>query len=111
MRWFIEGDIKGCFDNINHQVLVSIINTKIKDARLIKQIHKLLKAGYLEAWQYFNTYSGTPQGRIMSPIFANIYMNELDKFVEQLAVDFDKPRTQCLTPEYDVLQKNQAYQL
>ena len=105
MRWFIEGDIKGFFDNINHQVLVSIINTKIKDARLIKLIHKLLKAGYLEDWQYFNTYSGTPQGGIVSPIFANIYLNELDKFVEQLAADFDKPRTQRLTPEYDALQK------
>ena len=105
MRWFVEGDIKGCFDNINHQVLVSIINTKIKDARLIKLIYKLLKAGYLEDWQYFNTYSGTPQGGIVSPIFANIYLNELDKFVEQLAADFDKPRTQRLTPEYDALQK------
>lgn len=105
MRWFIEGDIKGCFDNIDHQVLVSTINSKIKDARLVKLIHKLLKAGYLEDWQYFNTYSGTPQGGIVSPIFANIYLNELDKFVEQLAQDFDKPRQQRLTPEYDALRK------
>lgn len=105
MRWFIEGDIKGCFDNIDHSVLVSIVNSKIKDARLVKLIHKLLKAGYLEDWQYFNTYSGTPQGGIVSPLFANIYLNELDKFVEKLAQDFDRPRQQRLTPEYEAIRK------
>jgi len=62
IRWFVEGDIKGCFDNIDHQVLVGIINNKIKDARLIKLIWKMLKAGYCEDWKYFGTHSGTPQG-------------------------------------------------
>jgi group II intron reverse transcriptase/maturase len=60
IRWFVEGDIKGCFDNIGHSVLVGLINTKIKDARIIKLIYKFLKAGYLENWQYHKTYSGTP---------------------------------------------------
>ena len=46
-RWFVEGDIKGCFDNINHEVLVGLINQKIKDARLIKLIHKFMKDGYV----------------------------------------------------------------
>lgn len=63
IRWFVEGDIKGCFDNIDHSALVGIISSKIKDARLIKLIWKLLKAGYCEDWQYHMTYSGTPQGR------------------------------------------------
>lgn len=62
MRWFVEGDIKGCFDNIDHSVLVGLIHSKIKDARLIKLIYKFLKAGYLEDWKYHKTYSGTPQG-------------------------------------------------
>jgi len=61
-RWFVEGDIKGCFDNINHAVLVGLLNNKIKDARITKLIYKFLKAGYLENWQYHKTYSGTPQG-------------------------------------------------
>ena len=100
IRWFVEGDIKGCFDNINHSALVSIINRKIKDARLIKLIWKLLKAGYCEDWQYHMTYSGTPQGGICSPIFANIYLHELDKFVVSLAKDFDKPKKAKFTPEY-----------
>lgn len=83
VSWFIEGDIKGCFDNIDHQVLANVINAKIKDARLIQLIWKFLKAGYMEDWQYHATYSGCPQGGIVSPILANIYLNELDKFVEK----------------------------
>ena len=57
-RWFIEGDIKGCFDHIDHTVLVGLVNQKIKDARLIKLLHKFLKAGYMEDWRYHTTYSG-----------------------------------------------------
>jgi len=100
-KWFIEGDIKGCFDNINHSVLIKTINTKIKDAKLTQLIWKFLKAGYLENWQYNKTHSGTPQGGIISPILANIYLNELDKFVEKLKAEFDKPAKYKLNPEYD----------
>ena len=60
--WFIEGDIKGCFDNIDHHVLVSVLNAKIKDARLIQLVWKFLKAGYVEDWKYYTTHSGCPQG-------------------------------------------------
>ena len=89
MRWFVEGDIKGCFDNIDHRVLVGLIHSKIKDARLIQLIYKFLKAGYLEDWKYHKTYSGTPQGGIISPLLANIYLYELDKFVMKLKSEFD----------------------
>ena len=101
VRWFIEGDIKGCFDNIDHTVLVGLIGRKIKDARLLKLVHAFLKAGYLEDWKYHRTYSGTPQGGIVSPILANIYLHELDQFVEQLKVKFDvhTPRG-TFRPEY-----------
>lgn len=101
MSWFIEGDIKGCFDNIDHQVLANVINAKIKDARLIQLIWKFLKAGYMEDWQYHATYSGCPQGGIVSPILANIYLNELDKFVGKTAKEFYKSRDRHHTPEYD----------
>lgn len=104
-RWFIEGDIKGCFDNINHQVLTEFIGTKIKDAKLIKLIWKFLKAGYLENWKFNATYSGTPQGGIVSPIFANIYLHELDKFVLNLAEQFNKPRVQLHTTEYNRIKR------
>lgn len=99
--WLIEGDIKGCFDNIDHRVLANVINAKIKDARLIQLIWKFLKAGYMEDWQYHATYSGCPQGGIVSPILANIYLNELDKFVEKTAKEFYKSRDRHHTPEYD----------
>lgn len=99
-RWFVEGDIKGCFDNINHAVLVGLLSNKIKDARITKLIYKFLKAGYLEDWQYHKTYSGTPQGGIISPLLANIYLHELDKFVMKLKSEFDTPGVGRITPEY-----------
>lgn len=99
-RWFVEGDIKGCFDNINHAVLVGFLSNKIKDARITKLIYKFLKAGYLENWQYHKTYSGTPQGGIISPLLANIYLHELDKFVMKLKSEFDTPGVGQITPEY-----------
>ena len=101
VTWFIEGDIKGCFDNINHNVLVDIIGRKIKDARLCQLIWKFLRAGYMENWHYNATYSGCPQGGIISPLLANIYLNELDKFAEQTAAAFGKERTQLHTKEYN----------
>ena len=101
IRWFIEGDIKGCFDNIDHHVLVSLIGRKIKDAQLLQLVWKFLRAGYLENWQYHTTYSGTPQGGIVSPILANIYLHELDKFVETLKEEFDAPPVSQYTLEYN----------
>jgi group II intron reverse transcriptase/maturase len=106
-RWLIEGDIKGCFDNIDHAVLVGLINRKIKDARLIKLIHKFMKAGYVEDWRYHGTYSGTPQGGIISPILANMYLHELDKFVMKLKADFDVYEKKKYTPEYRALRSKQ----
>jgi RNA-directed DNA polymerase len=108
-RWFIEGDIKGCFDNIDHRVLADLIGSKIKDARFIQLVYKFLKAGYMEDWKYNNTYSGTPQGGIVSPIFANIYLHKLDKYVAKLKDDFDKPQTERFTSEYAKLLYKRNY--
>ena len=100
VRWFVEGDIKGCFDNIDHAVLVGLLNNKVKDARMIKLIYKFLKAGYMENWQHHKTYSGTPQGSGASPLLANIYLHELDKFVMKLKTDFDTAGKKKVNPEY-----------
>ncbi len=62
VKWFVEGDIKGFFDNINHEILIKILSERIKDERFLRIIRKFLKAGYLEEWRFHNTYSGTPQG-------------------------------------------------
>jgi group II intron reverse transcriptase/maturase len=84
--WFIEGDIKGCFDNIDHSVLLSILREKIHDHRFLTLVENLLKAGYLEQWTYRPTLSGTPQGGIVSPVLTNIYLDKLDKFVDQTLI-------------------------
>lgn len=81
-KWFIEFDIEGYFDNINHDILLDILKEKIVDGRFIALIYKFLTAGYLENWKYSPSFSGTPQGGIISPILANIYLDKLDKFLE-----------------------------
>jgi group II intron reverse transcriptase/maturase len=65
--WFIEGDIKGCFDNIDHEILLKIIRRDIHDDRLLRLLGGLLRAGYMEDWRYHETTSGTPQGGIIAP--------------------------------------------
>ena len=102
ITWFIEGDIKGCFDNIDHEVLIDILSRKIKDSKFLNVIRQFLKAGYIEHWVYNRTYSGTPQGGICSPILANIYLNEMDRKFEEIKLRFDSPRAAGET-------KTQAY--
>ena len=89
-KWFIEGDIKGFFDNINHGVMIEILRERISDERFLRLIRKFLNAGYLEEWHFNRTYSGTPQGGIISPILANIYLDKFDKYMKKYAQDFHK---------------------
>jgi len=99
-KWFIEGDIKGFFDNIDHNVLVDILKERIADERFIRLIRKFLKAGYVEQWHYHHTYSGTPQGGIISPILANIYLDKFDKYMNEYADKFNKGKEKRLNPQY-----------
>ena len=100
VKWFVEGDIKGCFDNIDHHVLVQILRRRIADEHFIGLIWKFLKAGYMENWVYHNTYSGTPQGSLISPILANIYLNELDIFMANYAKTFNRGAKRQINPVY-----------
>ncbi|MBS7362972.1 MAG: group II intron reverse transcriptase domain-containing protein [Paludibacteraceae bacterium] len=84
IEWFIEGDIKGCFENIDHDILLEILIRQIKDNQFISLIDKFLKAGHIERGMYFPSKRGTPQGGIISPVLANIYLNELDRYIEEL---------------------------
>lgn len=90
VKWFIEGDIKGFFDNIDHNVLIDILSERIADERFLRLIRKFLNAGYMEGWRYNRTYSGTPQGGIISPILANIYLDKFDKYIALYAENFKK---------------------
>lgn len=99
-RWFIEGDIKGFFDNIDHDIMIEILSERIADERFLRLIRKFLKAGYLEEWHFHKTYSGTPQGGIISPILANIYLDKLDKYMVEYISKYNKGKSRKRNPEY-----------
>jgi group II intron reverse transcriptase/maturase len=108
--WFIEGDISQCFDKLDHNVLMSILRETIHDNRFLRLIENLLKAGYLEDWKYNATYSGTPQGGIISPLLANIYLDRLDKFVEKtLLPEFNRGKQRQQSVEYNRLNATAHY--
>jgi group II intron reverse transcriptase/maturase len=100
-KWYIEGDIKGCFDNIDHAILLTTLREHITDNRFLILVERLLKAGYLEQWKYRPTPSGTPQGGIISPLLANIYLDQLDQFVETTLIpEYTKGDIRRINPEY-----------
>lgn len=80
-RYAIEGDIRKCFDRIHHQKLLEILRKVIRDESVIYVIRQMLKAGVMEDDAWSVTDEGTPQGGIVSPLLANIYLNELDQFI------------------------------
>jgi group II intron reverse transcriptase/maturase len=114
VNWFIEGDIKGFFDNIDHTVLINLLRKRIKDERFIRLMWKFLRAGFIENYILNKTYSGTPQGGIISPILANIYLNELDQYIiKSLKTEFDlgNPKnSQKRNPAYRTL-SSRVYRL
>src|SRR5947207_560413 len=108
--WFLEGDIKACFDDINHEILVSVMRKKIKDERFLNLIWKFLNAGYQDLDESRkDSLAGTPQGGIVSPILANIYLHEFDEYVEQLQKELEKGELRRPNPEYRQLQRRRHY--
>jgi group II intron reverse transcriptase/maturase len=105
-KWFLEGDIKGCYDNINHEVWLSILAERIHDQRFLRLIRHLLQAGYLEDWRYHKTLSGSPQGSVVSPVLSNIYLDRLDTFIETtLLPTYTQGKMRRLNPPYGNLYK------
>ncbi|WP_052567960.1 reverse transcriptase domain-containing protein [Ktedonobacter racemifer] len=101
INWYIEGDIRACFDEVDHLTLVAILRKKITDERFINLIWKLLNAGYMDLHgTRKDSLVGTPQGSIASPILANVYLHELDKFVEELQTRHEKGKTKARNPLY-----------
>ena len=99
--WFIEGDISDCFGSLDHEILLGILAEKIHDNRFLRLIRNMLKAGYLEDWDYRDTLSGVPQGGTVSPVLSNIYLDKLDKFVErELIPQYTRGARRRLNPEY-----------
>jgi group II intron reverse transcriptase/maturase len=103
-KWFIEGDIRSCFDKINHNVLLNTLAEKIQDNRFLRLISGLLKAGYLEDWKYHATFSGVPQGGVVSPILSNIVLDKLDKYIEhELIPAYTRGKRRKTNPPYGAL--------
>lgn len=88
-NWFVEGDIHACFDSFDHQVVSKLLRKRIDDEAFIQLIWKFLKAGYMEQWTFGRTYSGVPQGSGVSPVLCNVYLNELDRYMEKYAMEFN----------------------
>ena len=99
--WFIEGDISACFDEIDHRILESILRERIDDERFIRLINKLLKAGYFDMEHNFQTTKqGNAQGSCASPILANIYLDKLDRFMENIIQRDTKGKYRKQNPKY-----------
>ena len=81
-------------------MLIAILRKRIADEHFIGLLWKFLKAGYMEDWNYHNTYSGTPQGSVISPILANIYLNEFDTYVEEYIEKFNRGKRRERNSEY-----------
>lgn len=108
-RWFIEGDIAHYFDTISHDVLLSILGEQLHDNRFLRLIRHLLQAGYLEDWKQHTTLSGTPQGGIVSPILANIYLHRFDQYVEtELLPAYTRGAKRRVNPAYKALRRKSA---
>jgi group II intron reverse transcriptase/maturase len=105
VSWFIEGDIKACFDEVDHSELIKVLAKRIADGRFLDLIQKALKAGYMEGTTPVNSLSGTPQGSIVSPMLANVYLHELDVFVEQLRAKYEKGERKRINPAYTAIVK------
>ena len=100
--WFIEGDISDCFGSIDHEILMQILGERTGDQRFLRLIGGMLKAGYMEDWEYHDTLSGTPQGGVVSPILSNIYLHKLDEFVEEeLIPQYTRGEVRSRNPEYE----------
>jgi len=95
VAWFIEGDIKGFFDNIDHHVLERLISKHFKEARLVHLYWKFVKAGYIEfvkgsTEKFVDADKGVPQGGILSPLLSNLYLHELDEYMENKTKNREK---------------------
>lgn len=100
VKWLVDMDLQSYFDTIPHEILMALLERKIEDRRFLRLIKGMLDAGYLEDWTYHTTYSGVPQGSIVSPILANVVLHEFDLFMSILKDQFDAGKRRSANAAY-----------
>jgi group II intron reverse transcriptase/maturase len=105
--FYLEGDISKCFDSFDHHILMNIIERKIKDRRFTALLWKSLRAGYFEFHEVQSSIVGTPQGSVISPLLANIYLHALDVFMEKRMGEYTRGKVARVNPEYKHLEYQQ----
>src|SRR5438445_521518 len=86
-QWIIEGDIASYFDTIPHQKLIKVVKKRVADKDIHEGLWRFLRAGVMYRGQFTETLTGTPQGGIVSPLLANIYLDQLDKYMETISLN------------------------
>jgi group II intron reverse transcriptase/maturase len=110
VHYIIEADFSKAFDTIQHKKLLSLIEGNCKCVKTLNLIKKSLKAGYMELGElYMNMEKGTPQGSILSPLFCNIYLHELDKYIEILKTEYNMGDRRKKNKEYESLANKTKY--
>ena len=100
VKWLVDVDVVGFFDNIDHAILIRLLEKRIADQRFIALIRGMRKAGYMEDWRFHRTLSGTPQGGVVSPLLAIIYLHELDEWMQARMAAFNKGKRRAMLPDY-----------
>lgn len=103
ITWMIEGDIKGYFDNIDHQILNKIIEKRLDPDRTLKGLfNKFMKAGYMEDWKFVHSILGVPHfvGGIISPILSNLYLTPFDEFMDEIKNKHEVLAVSTINKEY-----------
>jgi group II intron reverse transcriptase/maturase len=103
--WLVDVDVVGFFDHIDHDILLDLLRKRVDDEDFLRLIKGMLAAGYMENWTWHATYSGTPQGGVISPLLANVYLNELDQFMADYQTRFNLGKARRRNPEYAQLSK------
>lgn len=106
VAWFIEADITKCFDSIPHRLLLDVLSKRIQCQKTLALIQSGLEAGYVQMGGIrTRNLLGTPQGSVLSPLLCNIFMHELDLYMEQLCSNFRQGANRRMFPRYRKLQK------
>ena len=82
-RWVVDADVEACFDTLEHRRLLAAVGRRVSDGAMLRLIDRWLKAGYLEGSDYQPTDQGSPQGGVLSPLLANVYLHAFDQACQQ----------------------------